>query len=97
MVDAGIYTIVFWNSSNDLLNTEPFAASADYADTWIWGIVFRDYLITASATSAAGVETVISAVVRVSPGRNEPPAPPWDRTTVSWISSEVTIMSWEPP
>ena len=92
MLDAGVYTIVFWNESNDLLTTGSFHKSADYSDTWVWGVAYRDYLITAEA---GGV--VVQAVVRAAPGRSEPPEPPWDRDNVSWVSSELTYMSWEPP
>jgi len=98
-VDAGIYTIVFFNDDDDdggekgkfKVNTRPFAATPDDANTWIYAPAYKDYLVDVVVGGIA-----FMAVVRQIPGPAEPTAFPWSPTNVSWIDNLVTIESWEP-
>ena len=101
-VDAGLYTIVFFNgedhddnhddtdvSHNLTLTTRPFAPSGDLGDTWIYAPAYREYLML-SILDGAGVK----AVIRQVPGPMEPPLRPWTPGNVTWTTHLVSIESW---
>ncbi|MBI4281917.1 MAG: hypothetical protein HY672_00300 [Chloroflexi bacterium] len=90
-VDMGLYTIVFYNDSSSTLITDPFAATGNPQDTWIYVPAYKDYLVDVQVGNVG-----LKAVVRQSPGPTEPPASPWSRTNISWTENLVFIQSWEP-
>ena len=109
-VESGLYTIVFFNESHGPVNTEPFAASGDEEDTWIYLSAFKDYLVKVTVGTAG-----LQAVVRQIPGPTEPPLSgklahqasllqfgepelpfsPWSPDNINWIENMVLIQSWE--
>ena len=90
-VDKGLYTVVFWNDSSKEVITDPFAATGNRVNTWVYVPAFKDYLVD------VGVGTVgLKSVLRQVPGPTEPPAFPWANTNINWIRNQVYIMSWEP-
>ena len=90
-VDRGLYTIVFFNRSNKTMIAEPFAATGNDEDTWIYIPAFRDYVVDSSVGNVG-----LKAVIRQVPGPVEPPGLPWTTSTISWIRNRVSIQSWEP-
>ena len=90
-VDRGLYTIVFFNPTQKTRITEPFAATGEKADTWIYMPAYKDYLIDVNVGIVG-----LRAIIRQSPGPTEPPIFPWSETNINWIENQVTIQSWEP-
>ena len=70
---------------------EPFAATGNDEDTWIYIPAFRDYVVDSSVGNVG-----LKAVIRQVPGPVEPPGLPWTTSTISWIRNRVSIQSWEP-
>jgi hypothetical protein len=90
-VEAGVYTIVFDNTTGDFpKTTKPFAPSGNADDTWIWVTAYKDYLIT---SEAGGVK--VRYFVRQIPGYSEPPSGDWSTTNPSFIANGVYVRSWE--
>ncbi|MBF8267793.1 MAG: hypothetical protein HW388_1301 [Dehalococcoidia bacterium] len=90
-VDRGLYTVVFYNDSSSTVITEPFAATGNPEDTWIYAPAYKDYLVDVQVGDVG-----LKAVVRQVPGPVEPPNLPWSTTNISWIENLVFIQSWEP-
>ena len=90
-VDRGLYTVVFFNESSSTLIAEPFAATGEKQDTWIYAPAYKDYLVDTRAESVG-----VRAVLRQIPGPTEPPVFPWATNNINWIENLVTIQSWEP-
>ncbi|MBI2919154.1 MAG: hypothetical protein HYY01_14360 [Chloroflexi bacterium] len=90
-VDTGVYTIVFFNDSASTMITEPFAATGNKEDAWIYVPAFKDYLVDVQVGKVG-----LKAVVRQIPGPTEPPDFPWSTTNINWIENLVLIQSWEP-
>lgn len=99
---GGVYTIMLFNKdSNATKTTAAFVPSGGASDTWIYVQARKDYIVTASV---GGVS--VSAYVRQVPGFNEPPAvagvsPNFTYTfatnNVSFITSEVSVYTWNSP
>lgn len=94
---GGVYSIVFFNKSNNTtLTTLPFAASGAPTDTWIYVKAQKDYIVTATV---GGIS--VSYYVRQVPGFSEPPNAIWQgnnvlsytfgTNNVSFISNKVSI------
>jgi hypothetical protein len=83
----GIYTIVFFNDAGTKVTTRSFGQGGSM-NTWIYLRAHQDYVITV----AVG-EVSVSAFVRQIPGFSEPLTA--DRS--SWITNEVSILSWRAP
>ncbi|MBI2908431.1 MAG: hypothetical protein HYX92_12360 [Chloroflexi bacterium] len=90
-VDEGLYTIVFFNDAASTIITDPFAATGEKEDTWIYVAAYKDYVVDV-AVGGVGLK----AVLRQMPGPTEPPFFPWSRIGISWIENRVAIQSWEP-
>jgi len=107
ITESGIYTIVFFNppmiedeEENEEENeeivllpntdkvTNPFRPLAENTHTWIYVRAHQDYIVTATA---GGVS--VSAFVRQVPGFSEPHF--GDKG--SWITNQVSVLSWRPP
>lgn len=103
ITNPGIYTIVFFNPleierepdegeeivlvPNTDKVTSPFGAGGGM-NTWIYLRAHQDYIIAATAD-----EVSVLAFVRQVPGFSEPLTA--DRS--SWITNEVSILSWRAP
>lgn len=95
-VDAGLYSIVFCNGESDddddddpatvTVTTQPFAASGKKEDTWIYGAVYKDYLVQASVGSIGQ-----QAALRQIPGPVEPPEFPWSSGNINFNQNTVFI------
>lgn len=90
-VDTGVYTIVFFNDSSSPVIAEPFAATGNKEDAWIYVPAFKDYLVDVQVGRVG-----LKAVLRQVPGPTEPPNFPWSTTNINWIENLVLIQSWEP-
>lgn len=93
-VNAGVYSIVFYNQSASNIITSPdFVPGVGLIDkTWVRGAVYKDYLIT----SRAGNSEIV-AYLRQTPGITEPPGGNWGTSNVGWITNTVTVESWQGP
>lgn len=93
-VNAGVYSIVFYNhSSNNTITSPDFVPGVGLIDkTWIRGAVYKDYLIT----SRAGNSEIV-AYLRQTPGITEPPTGNWGTSNVGWITNTITVESWQGP
>ena len=89
-LEAGLYSLVFFNDSTSTAATSSFAASGAKEDTWIFAAAFRDYVVEAIAEGVG-----LKAVVRQVPGPSEPPNAPWSNTNIDWIRNLAFIQSWE--
>ncbi len=91
-VDAGIYSVVFYNGSNSAKTNAAYAPSGALTDTWIYIKAYRDYLISVTANNAT-----VKAYVRQVPGYSQPPGNIWDPHNVSWITNSTYIRSFDRP
>jgi hypothetical protein len=90
ITDPGIYTIVFFNDAGTKVTTRSFERGGD-TSTWILVRAHQDYIIAATAGRVS-----VSAFVRQVPGFSEPPVGEWVGRS-SWITNEVSILSWRAP
>lgn len=89
--EPGIYSVAFCveNLAGATLTTRPYKPSGLLTDTWIYGMVFKDYKIIAHAQVAT-----VTAFVRQMPGPTQPPVGGWSRTNIAWITNRVTPYQW---
>jgi len=89
--EPGAYSVAFCveNLAGAILTTHPYQPSGILTDTWIYGMVYKDYKITAHAEVAT-----ITAFVRQMPGPTQPPVGGWSRASISWITNRVTPYQW---
>jgi len=89
--EPGAYSVAFCveNLAGAILTTHPYQPSGILTDTWIYGMVYKDYKITAHAEVAT-----ITAFVRQMPGPTQPPVGGWSRANISWITNRVTPYQW---
>jgi len=98
-VDAGLYTVVFFNDDgrrdgkNDgfTVKTKGYSASGSGDETWIFASAYQDYLVQADVGSLS-----LKAVLRQVPGAASPPGSEWSRGRIDWVENLVSIESWEP-
>jgi hypothetical protein len=111
ITNPGIYTIVFFNPPeiqdvehqeesdeeeeivlipNTDKTTAPFRQGGR-KNTWIYVRAHQDYVNAATAGRVS-----VSAFVRQVPGFSEPPVGEWMGRS-SWITNEVSILSWRAP
>lgn len=72
------------------LVTRPYQPSGFLTDTWVYGIAFKDYKITAAVEGAT-----VTAFVRQMPGPTQPPSGDWSDENISWIKNRVTPYQWQ--
>ena len=72
------------------LTTRPYKPSGFSNDTWVYGIAFKDYKITAAVEGAT-----VTAYVRQMPGPTQPPSGDWSDENISWIKNRVTPYQWQ--
>lgn len=91
--DPWNYGLTFCVTGTNLgtVKTHAFGSSGNSNGTWVYGVAFRDYEITATANGAG-----LTALVRQVPGRIEPPVAPWSRDHISWVTNAVRVISWTP-
>ena len=68
----------------------PNSTSGFSSDTWVYGMAFKDYKITAAAEGAT-----VTAYVRQMPGPTQPPSGDWSDENISWIKNRVTPYQWQ--
>jgi len=92
IADRGTVSIVFCaDEMNDAaLVTRPYQPSGILTDTWVYGVAFKDYRITATVEGAA-----VTAFVRQMPGPTQPPSGDWSDKNISWIKNRVTPYQWQ--
>ena len=89
--EPGAYSVAFCveNLAGAIITAHPYQPSGILTDTWIYGMVYKDYKITAHAEVAT-----ITAFVRQMPGPTQPPVGGWSRANISWITNRVTPYQW---
>ena len=89
--EPGTYSVAFCveNLAGAVLTTRPYKPSGSLTDTWIYGMAYKDYKITAHAQVAT-----VTAFVRQMPGPTQPPVGGWSRSNISWITNRVTPYQW---
>ena len=89
--EPGTYSVAFCveNLVGAILTTHTYKPSGILTDTWIYGMAYKDYKITAHAEVAT-----VTALVRQMPGPTQPPVGGWSRDNISWITNRVTPYQW---
>ncbi len=89
--EPGAYSVAFCveNLAGAILTTHPHKPSGILTETWIYGMAYKDYKITAHAEVAT-----VTAFVRQMPGPTQPPVGGWSRDNISWITNRVTPYQW---
>jgi len=101
-VESGVYTIVYFNNfdnSDDfgqgdfaIITTSPFTPNGEDTGTWIYGSIFKDYVILAKSDKLS-----LKAVVRQVPGPIASSEFPWATNQIAWSKNLVLIQSWGEP
>ena len=92
IAERGTVSIAFCTVEMDdaTLVTRPYRPSGFLTDTWVYGIAFKDYKITAEVEGAT-----VTAFVRQMPGPTQPPSGDWSDENISWIKNRVTPYQWQ--
>jgi hypothetical protein len=91
ITQSGVYSVAFCvvSMSQSNMTTRAFKPTGVLTDTWVYGVAYKDYQITASSGSAS-----VTAYVRQMPGPTQPPTGNWAANNISWITNLVTPYQW---
>ena len=89
--EPGAYSVAFCVESlaGAILTTRAYQPSGILTDTWIYGMAYKDYKITAHTEAAT-----VTAFVRQMPGPTQPPVGGWSKANISWMTNRVTPYQW---